>query len=150
MSSYEVMYEDHGGWTSWFLPLMRGYRKSCCKCGLVEDIEFRVTYNGVAQRAKKYRAYFRCRQNYELTKNTVSPTEVWSGWVTWTPSVQEKCPKCGFIHGFTYRAVEATGNDRHGYELTTLPSEYKIQFRIRQNKRSTAALKRKKHARTSK
>jgi len=30
------------GWSRWVHPIMEGYRASCCDCGLVHELEFRV------------------------------------------------------------------------------------------------------------
>lgn len=35
---------DEDGWTRWFFPSTQ-YRESCCDCGLVHDIEFRLHFN---------------------------------------------------------------------------------------------------------
>ncbi len=31
------------GWTRWSYPTMDGYKMSCCDCGLVHNMQFRVT-----------------------------------------------------------------------------------------------------------
>ncbi len=32
-----------GGWSEWQHPKMSGYRMQCCNCGMVHEVEFRVT-----------------------------------------------------------------------------------------------------------
>lgn len=34
---------DENGWTPWVYPKQDGYRWSCCDCGLVHEMQFRVT-----------------------------------------------------------------------------------------------------------
>lgn len=43
------------GWSRWVYPVMEGYKMVCCDCGLVHDMEFRVTdnYNRVEFRARR-------------------------------------------------------------------------------------------------
>lgn len=43
------------GWTRWVYPEMDGYRLTCCDCGLVHDMQFRVTddYDRVEFRARR-------------------------------------------------------------------------------------------------
>lgn len=37
--------EHPDGWSRWVLPVMEGYRMACCDCGLVHEVDFRVTNN---------------------------------------------------------------------------------------------------------
>ena len=41
MPKHEVMVENEDGWSEWIHPL-GGYRMSCCDCGLVHSLEFRL------------------------------------------------------------------------------------------------------------
>lgn len=43
------------GWSRWVLPVMDGYKMSCCDCGLVHDMQFRVTddYDRVEFRVRR-------------------------------------------------------------------------------------------------
>ncbi len=45
----------HDGWTRWVYPLMDSYKMSCCDCGLVHDMQFRVTdsYDRVEFRVRR-------------------------------------------------------------------------------------------------
>jgi hypothetical protein len=42
MTRYRREYEVENGWSRWVPPVMRGYKMSCCDCGLVHDMNFRV------------------------------------------------------------------------------------------------------------
>lgn len=54
----EAIHPD--GWSRWVLPIMEGYKISCCDCGLVHDMEFRVT-------GEYDRVEFRLRRNNRST-----------------------------------------------------------------------------------
>lgn len=43
------------GWSGWIHPIMEGYKLSCCDCGLVHEMEFRVTgdYDRVEFRVRR-------------------------------------------------------------------------------------------------
>lgn len=48
------------GWSRWIFPIMDGYKLTCCDCGLVHDMQFRVT--------DEYdRVEFRVRRNNRAT-----------------------------------------------------------------------------------
>jgi hypothetical protein len=48
------------GWSRWVFPVMDGYKMTCCDCGLVHDMQFRVT--------EEYdRVEFRVRRNERST-----------------------------------------------------------------------------------
>ncbi len=52
------------GWTEWVQPVKRGYLMSCCDCGLVHRMNFRIWRGRVqfkAQRAPRYTARERAR-----------------------------------------------------------------------------------------
>lgn len=57
-------HEEKNGWSRWVQPISRGYLMSCCDCGLVHRMNFRV-YGGKvqfkAQRAPRYTARERAR-----------------------------------------------------------------------------------------
>lgn len=44
---------DADGWTDWIRPA-QGYRMGCCDCGLVHEMEFRVSGEKVEFRAKRH------------------------------------------------------------------------------------------------
>lgn len=43
------------GWSRWVYPDMENYKMACCDCGLVHDMQFRVTddYDRVEFRARR-------------------------------------------------------------------------------------------------
>jgi hypothetical protein len=43
------------GWSRWVYPVMDGYKLACCDCGLVHDMQFRVTdeYDRVEFRVRR-------------------------------------------------------------------------------------------------
>ena len=49
----EAVHPD--GWSRWVYPVMDGYKMSCCDCGLVHDMQFRVTddYDRVEFRVRR-------------------------------------------------------------------------------------------------
>ena len=49
----EAIHPD--GWSRWVYPVMEGYKMTCCDCGLVHEMEFRVTdeYNRVEFRVRR-------------------------------------------------------------------------------------------------
>jgi nitrate/TMAO reductase-like tetraheme cytochrome c subunit len=77
MSRHKRMIERDDGWCDWVQPIMDGYRMSCCDCGLVHDMQFKVLRKGKdlpngAWEAKpldgeKYRVEFRARRNKRST-----------------------------------------------------------------------------------
>lgn len=49
MTSYiKVRALNEDGWSDWIQPVREGYKMSCCDCGLVHTMDFRV-FNGRAQ-----------------------------------------------------------------------------------------------------
>ena len=61
MAKHRQEIEIHpDGWSRWVYPVMDGYKMSCCDCGLVHDMQFRVT--------DEYdRVEFRVRRNNRAT-----------------------------------------------------------------------------------
>ena len=49
----EAIHPD--GWSRWVYPVMQNYKMTCCDCGLVHDVEFRVTdeYDRVEFRVRR-------------------------------------------------------------------------------------------------
>lgn len=46
MAKIKQEYAIHpDGWSRWVYPVMKGYKMTCCDCGLVHDVDFRVTDN---------------------------------------------------------------------------------------------------------
>lgn len=39
----------------WIQPVMNGYRMSCCDCGLVHEINFKIVHNGKKVRLQAFR-----------------------------------------------------------------------------------------------
>ena len=58
MPKFRQEIEGDDGWTDWIHPL-GGYKISCCDCGLVHDLEFRLDDN--------HRLNFRARRNPRST-----------------------------------------------------------------------------------
>lgn len=57
--------EGANGWSRWVQPVKRGYLLSCCDCGLVHRMDFRIFRGRVqfkAQRAPLYTARERARK----------------------------------------------------------------------------------------
>lgn len=50
------------GWTDWIQPRMRSYRMSCCDCGLVHELQFRVVACG-----RGHKVIFRARRHERAT-----------------------------------------------------------------------------------
>lgn len=55
---HERMVETETGFCEWVQPIRQGYRMSCCDCGLVHEMEFRI---------RKGRAQFRARRHVRAT-----------------------------------------------------------------------------------
>ena len=49
--------EGDNGWSRWVQPVERNYPMSCCDCGLVHRMEFRVLRERVQFRAQRAPAY---------------------------------------------------------------------------------------------
>lgn len=60
MARYETHDIDVDGWTDWLQPVENGYRMSCCDCGLVHELDFRISDDGT-------RAQFRARRHTRAT-----------------------------------------------------------------------------------
>lgn len=41
------------GWTRWIQPVRKGYRMACCDCGLVHNMDFRITVNRIQFRVRR-------------------------------------------------------------------------------------------------
>lgn len=65
----KVEREKADGWSRWVQPAMRGYLLSCCDCGLVHRLDFRIVgperdaVQFRAQRAQGYTLRERRRRN---------------------------------------------------------------------------------------
>ena len=62
---FRVEKEVANGWSRWVQPVKRGYLMSCCDCGLVHRMDFRIAGERVqfrAQRAPRYTARERARK----------------------------------------------------------------------------------------
>lgn len=55
---YQEHEVDENGRTDWIQPIRRGYKMSCCDCGLVHNMDFRVF---------KGRVQFRVSRNNRAT-----------------------------------------------------------------------------------
>jgi hypothetical protein len=58
MARYWEAIAVNGRWSRWVQPIRRGYKFCCCDCGLVHDMDFRVS---------KGRAQFRVARNNRST-----------------------------------------------------------------------------------
>lgn len=58
MTRYIRETEGDDGWSDWIHPL-EGYRFSCCDCGLVHNLQFRVVGKGIVN--------FRAQRNNRAT-----------------------------------------------------------------------------------
>lgn len=77
MAKYTQVTEGEDGWSETQYPIMRGYKMSCCDCGLVHDIDFEVfeierfnkngTFRGKEKRGKRWRVGMRVRRNNRST-----------------------------------------------------------------------------------
>jgi hypothetical protein len=51
---FNKLVANSDGWSDWQSPIHKGYKLSCCDCGLVHDFEFRIRGKWIE---------FRCRRN---------------------------------------------------------------------------------------
>lgn len=58
MARYQKYEAGEDGWSDWVRPVERGYKLSCCDCGLVHTMDFRVDED---------RAEFRVARNARAT-----------------------------------------------------------------------------------
>lgn len=61
---FKVEVEQKNGWSRWVQPVRRGYLMSCCDCGLVHRMDFRIWNGRVqfrAQRAPRYTSVERAK-----------------------------------------------------------------------------------------
>ncbi len=76
MTRYNKHADMGNGWTDWIQPVMKGYKMSCCDCGLVHNLDFRIgritkvispgTYRSV-DAGKKFLVQFRVSRNARST-----------------------------------------------------------------------------------
>jgi hypothetical protein len=58
VARFIVEKELKNGWSRWVQPIRRGYKMTCCDCGLVHTMDFRI---------KDGRAQFRAQRNVRST-----------------------------------------------------------------------------------
>ena len=58
MTKFEDITANEDGWTDWRMPIMEGFKLSCCCCGLTHDFDFRIV---------RKRVEFRIRRNNRST-----------------------------------------------------------------------------------
>lgn len=63
---YAKLTEAEDGWSPW-VRSVRGYRLACCDCGLVHDMELRVTIAGAPVDMRTARVAFRVSRNPKAT-----------------------------------------------------------------------------------
>lgn len=56
---FRVEKELANGWSRWVQPVKRGYLMSCCDCGLVHRMDFRIAKGRVQFRAQRAPVYTR-------------------------------------------------------------------------------------------
>lgn len=54
MPKHKRMRERDDGWCDWVQPVVSGYRMSCCDCGLVHNMEFRLHEGRIQFRASRH------------------------------------------------------------------------------------------------
>ena len=54
MARHRREIEGDDGWSRWIQPIETGYRMSCCDCGLVHAMEFRIEGDRVQFRARRH------------------------------------------------------------------------------------------------
>jgi hypothetical protein len=54
MASHVRHQPDSEGWSKWVQPVEQGYRMSCCDCGLVHEMDFRVEDGRAQFRARRH------------------------------------------------------------------------------------------------
>lgn len=50
---YEQEYENENGWSDWVFPNRKDYRFSCCDCGLVHKMQFKMDGKHILFKVKK-------------------------------------------------------------------------------------------------
>jgi hypothetical protein len=82
-----VKYKKHphtkDGWTEWYRPAMRNYRMSCCDCGLVHEVQFKVDGKELHMRVRRNerataavrRREHDCGPKQKLKKDTTKETK---------------------------------------------------------------------------
>ena len=44
---YKQVYTKEGSsWTDWIMPIRKGYKVQCCKCGKIHKVDFRIVKQG--------------------------------------------------------------------------------------------------------
>ena len=74
MTKIKIEKQKHPkGWTRWCYPIMDDYKLVCCDCGLVHDMEFRVTqdYDRVEFRSRRNnRSTSQVRRHMKIKEKT--------------------------------------------------------------------------------
>lgn len=79
MTRYTQVITNDDGWSDWIQPVMENYKMSCCDCGLVHALDFRIENDRVqfrasrAVRATAAKRLWRRRQAAQ-TEQTPTPT----------------------------------------------------------------------------
>jgi hypothetical protein len=67
MAKHRRMVARDGGWCEWVEPIMDGYRMTCCDCGLVHDMQFKVLRKGAVNPDGSWRARELDPENYRVS-----------------------------------------------------------------------------------
>ena len=59
LKRFRIEKEGDNGWSRWVQPVARNYLMSCCDCGLVHRMEFRVLRERAQFRAQRAPGYTR-------------------------------------------------------------------------------------------
>jgi hypothetical protein len=104
MARIERIFEEKNGWSKWISPTLsmaRPYHLSCCDCGLVHDLQFRVlkvTWRGkggawMGERKAGMKIHFRARRNKRATAQVRRKPNAKSGRAALAPSLPTKGEK---------------------------------------------------------
>jgi hypothetical protein len=52
-NKYQRVFEEENRWSNWIQPIPQGYKMSCCDCGLVHELNFRIYKGRIQFQAKR-------------------------------------------------------------------------------------------------
>lgn len=56
MTRYTKVTVNDDGWSDWIQPVMENYKMSCCDCGLVHTLDFRIQTDSTGNDRVQFRA----------------------------------------------------------------------------------------------
>ena len=68
MSEYDNLIEDEKGWSKWFEPSPERWLLACCDCGLVHDVQFRVTEGKLSLRFSRNKRSTAMKRYYKAKR----------------------------------------------------------------------------------